>query len=109
MAKRLEAEAVQALKELQSGLQANLRSDSISSESAMDSMISSAARAKTELIETKQQVNVLEAHSRRFASERQSLYTQIEMLKVTLCASRKYYHKVIGTIGRITERSRKAG
>lgn len=84
MAKKLEAEAVQALKELQCGLQANLNSDSISSESAMDSMISSAARAKSELIESKQQINVLEAHSRRFASERESLYSQIEVLKERL-------------------------
>ena len=50
----------------------------------MDSMISSAARAKSELVEAKQQVNVLEAHSRRFASERESLYSQIESLKVSL-------------------------
>ena len=55
----------------------------ISSESAMDSMISSAARAKSELVESKQQINVLEAHSRRFASERESLYSQIESLKVS--------------------------
>ena len=48
----------------------------------MDSMISSAARAKSELIEAKQQINVLESHSRRFASERESLYSQIEVLKV---------------------------
>ena len=49
----------------------------------MDSMISSAARAKSELVEAKQQINVLEAHSRRFASERESLYSQIESLKVS--------------------------
>ena len=99
MAKKLEAEAIQALKELQASLQANLNPDAvsdfhmfeslddlrsqISSESAMDSMISSAARAKSELVEAKQQVNVLEAHSRRFASERESLYSQIESLKVS--------------------------
>ena len=50
----------------------------------MDSMISSAARAKSELVEAKQQINVLEAHSRRFASERESLYSQIESLKVKI-------------------------
>ena len=49
----------------------------------MESMISSAARAKTELIEAKQQINMLESHSRRFASERESLYSQIESFKVS--------------------------
>merc|ERR1711990_487186 len=93
MAKKLEAEAIQSLKEIQSGLQANLKSDSISSESAMESMISSAARAKTELVEAKQQINVLESHSRRFASERESLYSQIEVLKERLANLQKDHER----------------
>ena len=61
----------------------------------MDSMISSAARAKSELIEAKQQINVLESHSRRFASERESLYSQIEVLKVNICSA-GYWPNTLG-------------
>ena len=72
-------------------------------------MISSAARAKSELVESKQQINVLEAHSRRFASERESLYSQIESLKVSFFKFQKIPSKLnfenLGAISLSAKRS----
>lgn len=45
-------------------------------------MVSAAASARANLIESKQQINILEAHSKRLSQERESLSSQVTLLKV---------------------------
>jgi septal ring factor EnvC (AmiA/AmiB activator) len=95
----MESEAIMALRDLQKGLQANLRcasfliwdrflyflfsKDAISSDSALEAMVSAAAGARVDLIETKQQINILEASMRRISQQRDELQKEIKTLRET--------------------------
>ncbi|CAG5107884.1 Oidioi.mRNA.OKI2018_I69.chr1.g3536.t1.cds [Oikopleura dioica] len=81
--KKLESEAIMALRDLQKGLQANLSKDAVSSDSALEAMVSAAAGARVDLIETKQQINILEASMRRISQQRDELQQEIKALRET--------------------------
>jgi len=81
--KKNESEAIMALRDLQKGLQANLSKDAISSDSALEAMVSAAAGARVDLIETKQQINILEASMRRISQKRDELQKEIKTLRET--------------------------
>ena len=47
-------------------------------------MVSAAATARANLIESKQQIAILECHSKRLSQERESLSSQVQLLKERL-------------------------
>ena len=49
----------------------------------MEAMVSAAAGARVDLIETKQQINILEASMRRISQQRDELQKEIKTLRET--------------------------